>query len=131
MQEKPLVTIICLSYNHEKFVVESLNSVMNQNYSSIELIIIDDCSTDNSKSVIEKWLIDHPTIHFIVNSSNLGNTKAMALPTANKKKGKTKSVGVIPCQVACFNGAYILPQLPGLFTNIMSATVAPLNTSSE
>ena len=77
MQEKPLVTIICLSYNHEKFVVESLNSVMNQNYSSIELIIIDDCSSDNSKSVIEKWLLDNPTIHFIANSSNLGNTKSV------------------------------------------------------
>ena len=77
MQEKPLVTIICLSYNHEKFVVESLNSVMNQNYSSIELIIIDDCSSDNSKSVIEKWLLDHPAIHFIANSSNLGNTKSV------------------------------------------------------
>ena len=53
MQDNPLVSIICLSYNHEKFVVETLNSVVNQNYSPIELIIVDDCSSDTTKSIIE------------------------------------------------------------------------------
>jgi glycosyltransferase involved in cell wall biosynthesis len=76
MQENPLVTIICLSYNHEKFVLETLNSVVNQNYSPIELIIVDDCSSDATKSIIEEWLISHPNIDFIVNEVNLGNTKS-------------------------------------------------------
>ena len=76
MQEKPLVTIICLSYNHEKFVIESLNSVINQNYAPIELLIVDDFSTDNSKVVIENWLVQHPQVLFIVNTTNLGNTKS-------------------------------------------------------
>ena len=62
--------------------------------------------------------------------SNLGITKAMALPTANKKKGKTKSVGVHPCQLACAKGLNICPQEPGLFTRIIKATVAPLKTSN-
>jgi glycosyltransferase involved in cell wall biosynthesis len=76
MQDNPLVTIICLSYNHEKFVVETLNSVVNQNYSPIELIIVDDCSLDSTKTIIEDWLLSHPEVHFIANKVNLGNTKS-------------------------------------------------------
>jgi glycosyltransferase involved in cell wall biosynthesis len=76
MQENPLVTIICLCHNHQDYVLESLNSVLNQNYSAIELIIVDDCSADNSKTVIETWLVDHPQIQFIANKTNLGNTKS-------------------------------------------------------
>lgn len=76
MQNNPLVTIICLCYNHEAYVVESLNSVINQSYPSIELIIVDDCSTDNSKKVITNWLEKNPQIQFIANETNLGNTKS-------------------------------------------------------
>jgi len=76
MQENPLVTIICLSYNHEKFVLETLNSVVNQNYSPIELIIVDDYSMDTTKSIIENWLLSHSDVHFIANEKNLGNTKS-------------------------------------------------------
>ena len=76
MQENPLVSIICLAFNHEKFVVETLNSVVEQNYQPIELIIVDDCSTDNTKLVINNWLLTHPEVQFIVNEVNRGNTKS-------------------------------------------------------
>lgn len=76
MQDNPLVTVICLCYNHTDFVIASLHSVLNQQYENIELIIVDDCSTDSSKTVIEKWLLDHPEIPFIDNKTNLGNTKS-------------------------------------------------------
>jgi glycosyltransferase involved in cell wall biosynthesis len=76
MQDKSLVTIICLCYNQEPYVIESLRSVINQDYKLIELIIVDDCSTDHSKSVIEKWLLDYPEIQFIANETNLGSTKS-------------------------------------------------------
>ena len=76
MQNNPLVTIICLCYNHESYVVESLNSVINQSYPSIELIIVDDCSTDSSKTIITTWLEKNPEIQFIANETNLGNTKS-------------------------------------------------------
>jgi glycosyltransferase involved in cell wall biosynthesis len=87
MQDNPLVTIICLCYNQQDFVFESLSSTMNQDYRNLELIIVDDCSTDNSKSVIEKWLIDFPQIQFIANKINLGSTKSFnkALKEANGK----------------------------------------------
>jgi glycosyltransferase involved in cell wall biosynthesis len=76
MQNNPLVTIICLCYNHEAYVVESLNSVINQLYPSIELIIVDDCSTDSSKNIIKTWLEKNSQIQFIINETNLGNTKS-------------------------------------------------------
>ena len=76
MQNSPLVTVICLCYNHEAFVVETLNSVIHQSYAPVELIVVDDFSTDNSREVIRKWLINHPEILFIANEKNLGNTKS-------------------------------------------------------
>lgn len=75
MQNLPLVSIICLCYNHERFVVESLNSVLNQTYKNIELIIADDYSPDQSKQTIQSWLKKHSDIRFISNETNLGNTK--------------------------------------------------------
>lgn len=76
MQNNPLVTVICLCYNQEDYVVESLNSVLNQSYGFIELIIVDDLSTDNSKKTILNWLKKNPKIQFISNESNLGITKS-------------------------------------------------------
>jgi glycosyltransferase involved in cell wall biosynthesis len=90
MQNLPLVSIICLCYNHENFVVESLNSVLSQSYGNIELIIIDDFSNDSSSKTIKNWLENHPDIKFIANESNLGNTK-----TFNKALQFTKGDYII------------------------------------
>ena len=76
MQKNPLVTVICLSYNHEKFVVEALNSVLEQKYLPVELIIVDDCSTDKSASIIDNWCLQQNNIIFIKNEQNIGNTKS-------------------------------------------------------
>lgn len=75
MHNTPLVTVICLCYNHAAFVVEALESVLNQSHSHVELIIADDCSTDNSVEVIQSWLKNYTDIQFIANAQNLGNTK--------------------------------------------------------
>ena len=76
MQKNPLVTVICLSYNHEKYVVEALNSVLQQKYSPVELIVVDDCSTDKSASIIDNWCLQQNNITFIKNEQNSGNTKS-------------------------------------------------------
>jgi hypothetical protein len=55
----------------------------------------------------------------------------MALPTANKKDGKTKSVGVKPFHCACKNGAKVAAPSPGVFTIIIKQMVIPLNTSRD
>lgn len=81
----PLVTVICLCYNHEKFVEEAIRSVQNQDYPNIEIIIVDDHSTDHSKQIIEKSISGVKKIEFISLAENVGNCKAfnMGLAKAN------------------------------------------------
>lgn len=83
----PIVTIICLCYNQEKFVRESLDSAIKQTYTPIQLIIIDDASTDNSKDIIHTFLNNHPEVHFIALNENKGNCTAfnIALQQAQGK----------------------------------------------
>jgi hypothetical protein len=57
--------------------------------------------------------------------------KLIAFPTANKKEGKTRSVGVKPNHAACSSGANGAAPLPGVFTMIIKQIVIPRNTSSE
>lgn len=52
--ELPLVTVMIPSYNHEKYIKESIQSVIDQTYSRLELIVIDDGSKDNSIQIIEE-----------------------------------------------------------------------------
>ena len=51
----PLVSIILNCYNSAKFLKKSVNSVISQNYKNWELIIFDNCSSDNTKSEILKF----------------------------------------------------------------------------
>jgi len=55
--------------------------------------------------------------------------KAIALPTAKRKLGNTRSVGVNPCQLACSKGEKGSAPEPGVFTMIIKQTVIPLRTS--
>ncbi|MDF3079275.1 MAG: glycosyltransferase [Sphingobacteriaceae bacterium] len=72
----PLVTIGVTSYNNSRYVVDTLNSVANQSYKKIELIILDDCSKDNSVSIIENWISSAPLkATLIKNTANMGVTK--------------------------------------------------------
>lgn len=71
-REQPLVTVIAISYNHAPYIQEALQSVFNQTYSNIELIIVDDASTDESCACIESTIIDR-SIQFLKNETNLGN----------------------------------------------------------
>jgi glycosyltransferase involved in cell wall biosynthesis len=76
---QPLATVICLCYNHERFVKEAIESVFQQNYSRIQLIIVDDYSQDRSVSVIKKLIKDRPNVVFIANDKNMGNCKSFNL----------------------------------------------------
>lgn len=52
--ENPFFSIIMPVYNAEKYVEQSIKSVLNQTFTNFELIIIDDCSKDNSYSICQK-----------------------------------------------------------------------------
>ena len=75
MENNPQVSVICLCYNHAQFVVETLQSVVNQTHKNIQILIVDDFSNDNSVKIIENWLLNFPEIKFIKNKKNIGNTK--------------------------------------------------------
>ena len=53
--KKPRFSIITVSYNHEQFIDQTIESVINQTYQDFEYLIVDGKSTDNSKKVIEKY----------------------------------------------------------------------------
>ena len=57
--DKPLVSIIVITYNSAKYVLETLNSAKEQTYRNIELIITDDGSKDNTVQIVETWLSDN------------------------------------------------------------------------
>lgn len=70
----PLVSVIIPNYNHFKYLFERIESVLRQTYENFEVIILDDCSTDNSREVIECYR-NHPKVtHIIFNDVNSGST---------------------------------------------------------
>lgn len=70
-QVDPKVSVCIASYNHEKYIYAALESVVNQNYENLEIIIVDDCSTDNSVDEIKRFSKKHPII-FLQQEENQG-----------------------------------------------------------
>ena len=70
-----LVSVIMSLYNHEKFVPEAIESVLNQNFKDFELIIIDDCSRDRSRDIIKKYRAKDNRIKLIFHGDNKGIAK--------------------------------------------------------
>lgn len=79
--KKPLVSIVITAYNYAEYIEKSIDSALGQSYKNIELIVINDGSTDNTNEVIEKY----STQATIVNQENLGviatRNKGMRLAT--------------------------------------------------
>ncbi len=78
-----------MCFNHEIYLKDALDSVVSQNYKFVEIIIVNDCSTDDSDSVIQKWISNNKLIEttYINNSKNLGNTQSFN-KGLNKVKGE-------------------------------------------
>ena len=93
--KSPLVSIIAVCYNHEEFLKFTLDSIQNQTYSNLEVLIIDSCSKDNSYKLIEEYII----------SNNLGNWKVF-------KQSKPTTI--------CQNLNYGLSQISGEFYQVIS-----------
>jgi glycosyltransferase involved in cell wall biosynthesis len=85
-QTMPLVTAVVICYNHERFVVESLESVKAQDYSNLHLVVIDDCSKDGSVEVIRRWLDQFwPDAVFIAHKKNVGVCRTLNEALAHAK----------------------------------------------
>lgn len=69
----PLVTVIVPNYNHEKYLRRRLDSIFNQTYKNFEVVLLDDCSTDNSIEILNEYCSRFPgKITLVVNESNSG-----------------------------------------------------------
>lgn len=68
----PLVSIIMPAYNSERFIKESINSVLNQTYSNWEMIIVDDCSTDHTPELVATYQQEDSRIKLIRLGQNSG-----------------------------------------------------------
>lgn len=82
----PKVSVIVPNFNHATYLTERLNSIYGQSYKNIEVILLDDCSTDNSVEIIRQFADAHPhntTCHFnAVNSGNVFKQWAKGLTLA-------------------------------------------------
>lgn len=78
-----LVSICLVTYNSSQFVIDALESIKEQTYPNIELIVSDDCSEDNTMKIVKAWIEKNATRFFNVclntNNKNLGITKNLNL----------------------------------------------------
>ena len=74
MQNEPLVSVVIPTYNRSRTICASVNSVLNQTYKNIELIVVDDCSTDDTIGILEK--INDKRLKFIRHPKNKGQNAA-------------------------------------------------------
>lgn len=89
MPRNKLVSVIMPAYNAESYIEESIQSVLRQTYKHLELIVIDDCSSDNTRLIVDKYITQDDRVKLISNA-------------ANKKVAYSRNAGI---QKAC--GEYI------------------------
>ena len=71
-ENKPNISVIVPSYNKQDILLKSIRSIQNQNFQNIEIIIVNDCSNDNSTEVFNYLLNTDPRIRIIHHKTNLG-----------------------------------------------------------
>ena len=91
MNDNPLVSVVVLTYNSSKTVLETLNSIAAQTYKNIELIISDDCSKDDTLKKCKKWELKNKqrfTQIIIIRSNQNTGTAANGNRGANAANGE-------------------------------------------
>jgi len=84
MNLEPLISIIVPSYNHEKFIAETIESLLNQTYKNREIIVLDDGSTDNSIKIIEKFKDEKNFVYATQNNQGICKTLNRAIREYSK-----------------------------------------------
>ena len=69
----PKVSVIVPNYNHARYLKARIDSILNQTFQDFELILLDDCSTDNSVELLQSYA-GHPHVsHIVLNDRNTGS----------------------------------------------------------
>jgi glycosyltransferase involved in cell wall biosynthesis len=84
MNDKPLVSVLVTSYNRSEYICETIDSILNQTYPNFEIIICDNCSTDDTMDVIKKYA-GNSRVRIYQNEENIGQ-----FPNRNKIAGYAK-----------------------------------------
>lgn len=71
---EPLVSVIVPAYNHDQFLEKRLSSIFNQTFQNFELILMDDCSTDKSRQILEQYRENDKVSKVVLNTTNSGST---------------------------------------------------------
>lgn len=72
MTHSPLITVVIATYNGERFLKAQLDSIVQQTYSHIEVIVVDDRSTDSTIAILQQYAADYPFFRITINETNLG-----------------------------------------------------------
>jgi len=84
----PTVSVIIPNYNHSHFLKDRIDSIINQSFQDFELIILDDCSNDHSRNLIEKYRSNLKVSSIIYNEANSGSTFVQWKKGIELAKGK-------------------------------------------
>ncbi len=78
----PVVSVIIPCYNGERFIGDAIKSVLSQTFKELEVIIVDDGSTDNSKDIVERYKSDPRVLFF--STSGTGEFRWQETPASGK-----------------------------------------------
>jgi glycosyltransferase involved in cell wall biosynthesis len=73
MPETPMVSVLMTAYNREKYIAEAIESVLASSYNDFELLIVDDCSSDNTVEIAKQYEAKDNRVKVFVNEKNLGD----------------------------------------------------------
>jgi glycosyltransferase involved in cell wall biosynthesis len=83
------LSVVVVNYNNSRFLRKALDSVVGQSLQPTEVVVADDCSTDDSCAIVAEYVRDHPFVRLSRNARNLG-------PAGNR------DVGIRACTSNCF-----------------------------
>lgn len=90
LTREPLVTVMIPAHNEETGVTKTLNSVCNSSYKNLQVIVVDDASTDTTRKVVNQYILDNPEkpVEFLSIILNRGKAAALNFAIQEKARGE-------------------------------------------